>query len=356
MGRKLALGGTLIFGILAATPAAAHATLLQDAPPSSENAPAHPIPDQTITAEPSTFPREPAASIFLAAAAIGCLIYIARRRLYDPVATPPTREWPLGRVADWPALLLGGMTVWLAQSAGAASAVMLFSLAESERDSLRGGALVSLGGYLGAAIGAACTLAILPGMAARIRLDRPSADFVKIALRAAAAFALIFPIVMTIGWIAAVIARWYSGEPPDAVAHKTLRLLSDPAAIAAEGSTWWWLTTISVLLGAPIAEEMVYRGFIQSAIRRAVLWSAESRAPDGLRIPPSRRAAWTAIIGTSALFASMHIGVAETHALFTLFALSLCFGIACERSGRLLAPIVMHILFNAANLALSFVN
>ena len=49
----------------------------------------------------------------------------------------------------------------------------------------------------------------------------------------------------------------------------------------------------------------------------------------------------------------MHIGTAAPHAVLALFVLSLCFGAAYERSGRLTVPIVMHAIFNLANLAVA---
>ena len=74
-----------------------------------------------------------------------------------------------------------------------------------------------------------------------------------------------------------------------------------------------------------------------------------------LSVSDRRRAAWIAVLAASAIFTLMHAGVAETHALVTLFALSLCFGVAYERTGRLFTSILMHALFNAANLALAIV-
>jgi membrane protease YdiL (CAAX protease family) len=357
MGGCLGLAIALFFGVLWLVPptfGGPGGTLLQAPPIGSENAAADPIQSQTDGAAPIIGPNS-AASIVLAAIALGCAAWIVRRRLHDPLAPAAVPEPPFGRVADWPVLLLGGMVVWVAQSAGAKSAAVLFSLADDGIKTLRGGALVSLGGYLAAFIGVVFTLSVLPDMARRIRVHRDGARTASAVLVGVGAFALVFPIVMTVGWIASIIARVISGEAPDAVAHETLRLLSDPKAVEVEGSLWWWLTVGSVLIGAPIAEEIVYRGFIQGAIRRAVLWSAQSKPGDGLRVPPSRRAAWTAILGTSFVFAFMHAGVAETHALFTLFALSVCFGVVCERTGRLIAPILMHVLFNAANIALSVI-
>ena len=57
----------------------------------------------------------------------------------------------------------------------------------------------------------------------------------------------------------------------------------------------------------------------------------------------------------SAFFAVMHIGNSEPHAVAALFVLSLGFGWAYERTGRLTAPIVMHMGFNAGNLAITLI-
>ena len=94
------------------------------------------------------------------------------------------------------------------------------------------------------------------------------------------------------------------------------------------------LLAAALVLAAPIIEEVMYRGLLQQVIVSV-----------GIR-------RWPAIIITSVFFALMHIDAAQPHAVLALFVLSLGFGLVYERTGRLLAPIVMHALFNAANLAL----
>jgi membrane protease YdiL (CAAX protease family) len=342
------------------------------------------------------------ATVLLAIAALPAFAVIARRRLDRSLAPDTPPEPPFARVADWPVLLFAGLLIWVAQAVGAASAFTLFSLDNSARASLRGVALASLGGYLAAAVAAALLFAFLPGLSTIIRADHPLRAALASLPRAVAAFILVFPIVMTLGWLTAAAARWISGEPPRAVAHETLRLLTEPAA-PAESRAWWFIVTLSVLLAAPIVEELIYRGFIQSAIRRAILFQlTQSRPgdapppqPERLNVPsqgrresssdapapradipsehpervqpsphpiidvnsamPRLRAARLAVLITSALFTLMHAGVAETHALITLFALSLCFGVAYERTGRIATSILMHALFNATNLALALV-
>ena len=50
----------------------------------------------------------------------------------------------------------------------------------------------------------------------------------------------------------------------------------------------------------------------------------------------------------------MHLTIVEPYALVVLFVLSVGLGWAYEKSGRLTAPVTMHLLFNVANLALAF--
>jgi membrane protease YdiL (CAAX protease family) len=312
-------------------------------------------------AEPTATPENPApkdperadrpvVSIGLAGAGLVSAWLILRRRWYDPVPLRPGVEPPLGRIADWPVLLMGGMVVWVAQAIGASSAGTLFSITPDLARSLRGSALVSWGGYAGALAGAVFAVLVLPGIARRIHAERAGLGAAVLA-RAAAAMALTFPIVMTLGWAAAAASNWLRGETPGRIAHETLRLLSAPGARQGEDAVWWWLTAGAVVIGAPVIEELVYRGFIQSAIRRGVLWAAAAKHPLGA--PPVRRAGWAGVLGASAIFAAMHAGVAEPHALITLLGLSIAFGVVFERTRSLAAPVVMHVLFNAANLALA---
>jgi membrane protease YdiL (CAAX protease family) len=88
------------------------------------------------------------------------------------------------------------------------------------------------------------------------------------------------------------------------------------------------LMFIFLILIAPVFEEMLFRGMLQSVIR-------------GLTPRP-----WEAIVITSVFFAVSH---PWTH-LPALFVLSCCMGYAYEKSGSLLRPIFIHALFNAANI------
>ncbi len=155
-------------------------------------------------------------------------------------------------------------------------------------------------------------------------------DFVRGALSMIVAA----PIVLAAGALAALAYRIVVGHQPDTLAHDTLRAILDdrhnpavPILIAA-----------AVVVG-PIVEELLFRVFIQSALLKAT------------------GRTWPAILSTSILFTAAHIGGGvrpeDAQALVPLFILSLCLGVAYERTGRMWVPITMHMLFNAANVAVA---
>jgi hypothetical protein len=95
---------------------------------------------------------------------------------------------------------------------------------------------------------------------------------------------------------------------------------------------------ICVTLGAGIFEEILYRGLILPTFT-AVL---------------SGKTAWGAIVATSVFFAVMHIGTSTPSAIAGLFVLSVGLCWARVKSGGVIAPIVIHIVFNAINIAIVY--
>ena len=95
---------------------------------------------------------------------------------------------------------------------------------------------------------------------------------------------------------------------------------------------WKALAALSAVVVAPLAEEVYFRGLVQSAVRSFAT------------------GAWPGILVASVFFSLMHVG-AEPQAVPSLFALSLAMGYTYERTGRLASPILIHALFNAVNLA-----
>jgi membrane protease YdiL (CAAX protease family) len=81
---------------------------------------------------------------------------------------------------------------------------------------------------------------------------------------------------------------------------------------------------------APVFEEFLFRGFAYPPLKQ-------------------RWGAWRALMVVSALFTAIHFHVPS---MGPLFALAIGFGLAYELTGSLLAPITMHALFNATNVAM----
>jgi len=86
---------------------------------------------------------------------------------------------------------------------------------------------------------------------------------------------------------------------------------------------------------APVLEEILFRGLLQTAIR-SYLTDLEYRQP-----------AWLSIVMSSGLFAAAHPNAGHWPALFVL---ALCLGYAYEKSGSLFRPIFIHALFNGVAL------
>jgi len=81
---------------------------------------------------------------------------------------------------------------------------------------------------------------------------------------------------------------------------------------------------------APIAEEVFFRGLLQSMVRKYT------------------QSAWAGILAASLLFALAHYSNPQT--IPALFALGVVLGYNYARCGRLLAPILTHAIFNAVSI------
>ena len=84
---------------------------------------------------------------------------------------------------------------------------------------------------------------------------------------------------------------------------------------------------------APLIEEMLFRGFVQTTIRSFF---------------NIRNSAWPAIAASSVFFAIMHADPGHWPALFVL---GVCLGYSYEKSGSLFRPIFIHLFFNASSVA-----
>lgn len=145
------------------------------------------------------------------------------------------------------------------------------------------------------------------------------------------AFFVAYPVIVFVNGFSAWCKYLFTGATAPQIAHQTLTTL--------EHSTSHWLTAmivVSVTVAAPVFEEFIFRGSLQTLLRSFT------------------RSSWIAIIITSAVFASRHIGVATPESLPGLFALAVAMGAGYAWTGRIITPIVIHVLFNAGNVGLLF--
>lgn len=98
------------------------------------------------------------------------------------------------------------------------------------------------------------------------------------------------------------------------------------------GDRWAWLLVVVVVVGAPVIEELVYRGLLQRSISRTV----------GLT---------SGLLLTSLWFALIHPSAVEWPGLIVA---GLAFGIGVVLTGRIGMGIATHMAFNAAGLAVIY--
>ena len=101
---------------------------------------------------------------------------------------------------------------------------------------------------------------------------------------------------------------------------RSTRTLFWPPSVHRSGST----ASASVGIGAPVVEEIFYRGLLQRSLER-------------------RFGVWPGILGSALLFGVSHFQLLQLPAL-VLFGVVL--GLLAQRTGRLAAPIAAHIVFN----------
>lgn len=128
------------------------------------------------------------------------------------------------------------------------------------------------------------------------------------------------------------------GAPAAALATWLLSHAHEPGPLAGLQIAPW-LAYVYFGFGAPIQEEVIFRGLLQSSLaRRATANVAES--------PLQRHAA---VVGVAILFAAIHLAVGPVTALCAL-VLGLIAGELRQQSGSLLPAVLCHALFNLGGL------
>jgi membrane protease YdiL (CAAX protease family) len=141
---------------------------------------------------------------------------------------------------------------------------------------------------------------------------------------------LALPIVAAAGDIAILIRQ---STTTDAIEHLAHPLLKDIHKNTTD--PWAWVLSASAIFLAPVQEEILFRAFLQSTILRL------TKRP------------WLSILIAGLAFAAAHLGAGMPwYAIVPVFVLGLSMGVAFEKTKTLGAPIAMHILFNATNIAL----
>jgi membrane protease YdiL (CAAX protease family) len=108
------------------------------------------------------------------------------------------------------------------------------------------------------------------------------------------------------------------GQPPPVGPAEQAIAMLDP-----------WLVVVAIVFFAPVAEELFFRGIVFNA------WLREAGR------------VW-AYVGSAALFAVIHLSLAS---LLPIFLLGLALAWVYQRTGSLLAPIVMHATVNGISVA-----
>jgi len=138
--------------------------------------------------------------------------------------------------------------------------------------------------------------------------------------RGVVAYFAVLPMCLGALWL----CSWMT-EPAQPI-HEMLKALLRP------GAAWKAVVILLAVVVAPVAEEVFFRGVLQSMIRRY------TRRP------------WPAILIASALFGLAHFQY--WHTVPALFCLGVALGYNYERCGRLISPILTHAIFNGVSIVI----
>jgi membrane protease YdiL (CAAX protease family) len=133
-----------------------------------------------------------------------------------------------------------------------------------------------------------------------------------------------WPIMMAAITMTMFFAKLFSGQDYQMQRHQQLEMITEYTQLPLR----IMIVFVAVII-APLLEEMLFRGFIQTTIRSFL---------------NTKNSAWPAIAASSVFFAIMHADAGHWPALFIL---GVCLGYSYEKSGSLFRPIFIHLFFNA---------
>ena len=138
----------------------------------------------------------------------------------------------------------------------------------------------------------------------------------------------VWPLILAAVTITIFFVKLFSGQEYQMQQHQQLEMVTEYPQLPLR----IMIVFVAVVI-APLLEEMIFRGFVQTTIRSFI---------------NIRNSAWPAIAASSVFFAIMHADPAHWPALFVL---GICLGYSYEKSGSLFRPIFIHLFFNASSVA-----
>lgn len=142
----------------------------------------------------------------------------------------------------------------------------------------------------------------------------------------------IFPLVYAAMIVVQLVIELLHRKLPEA--HPMLQQLQ-----GSEHTIWFAVIVFEAVVLAPMVEESLFRGFIQTILVYVF----------GRRSGPTPTARWVGIIITALLFGAVH---GELAFVFPLFVLAVGLGYVYERTGNLWACIFIHGAFNAMQIGI----
>ena len=137
----------------------------------------------------------------------------------------------------------------------------------------------------------------------------------------------VWPLVLAVLAVVQFVGRLEHGQSYQIPEHQTLKELTQAPSAALKA-----LLVLAAVVVAPVQEEMLFRGLVQTILRSYI------------------NRPWLAIATTSALFALVHADQSHWPALFVL---AMGLGYSYEKSGSLWQPIFMHAFFNGTVILLA---
>ena len=140
----------------------------------------------------------------------------------------------------------------------------------------------------------------------------------------------VWPLILAAVTVTIFLAKLFADQDYQMQQHQQLEMITEHPQLPLR----IMIVFVAVVI-APLLEEMMFRGFVQTTIRSFF---------------NIRNSAWPAIAASSVFFAIMHDDPGHWPALFIL---GICLGYSYEKSGSLFRPIFIHLFFNASRMAIA---